>query len=134
MKLLRLTLATRVKSYAQVTPLEPPQLPPGGRAIVYFELQGWKPVIRDDGMQLTEVHYTVQILDNSGAPVWSDMLQKAKDLSRAERKDLYVTRLLTVPASMVPGKYSLRVVASDPASGEEASAVIPLEVQALAAK
>lgn len=134
MKVQHLALATRVKSYGQVTPLEPAQLPPGGRAIVYFELQGWKPVVRDDGMQLTEVHYTVQLLDNSGAPVWSDMLQKAKDVSRAERKDLYVTRLLTVPASMVPGKYSLRVVASDPATGEEASAVIPLEVKGLVSK
>ncbi|MFO0782860.1 MAG: hypothetical protein U0636_04170 [Phycisphaerales bacterium] len=134
MKVQHLALATRVKSYGQVTPLDPAQLPPSGRAIVYFELQGWKPVVRDDGMQLTEVHYTVQLLDNSGAPVWSDMLQKAKDVSRAERKDLYVTRLLTVPASMVPGKYSLRVVASDPATGEEASAVIPLEVKGLVSK
>ncbi|MBL9141100.1 MAG: hypothetical protein JNK53_04475, partial [Phycisphaerae bacterium] len=127
-------LATDVRGFGDLTPVVPAQLPVGGRAIVYFELAGWHSPPREDGQFVTEATYAIQVLDSEGHPQWSDAPQRAKDVSRVVRTDLFVTRLITLPASLRPGQYALRIVGNDTASGAQSVVTMPFEIVAEPAK
>ncbi len=126
----RPALATRVSAFAEVTALDPAVVAAGGRVIVYFELAGWQSPAREDGQFVTEATYAIQVLDETGHPVWSDVPQRAKDVSRTVRTDLYVTRLIALPATLPPGKYAMRIVANDTANGAQPVAMLPFEITA----
>lgn len=124
------TLARRVRGFGDRVAFEPALLHAGERVIVYFELANWSSPPRDDGRFVTEATYAVQILNAEGQPIWSDAPQRAKDVSATVRTDLYVTRLVTLPSPLAPGAYAARVVADDTATGAQAVAMIPFQIEA----
>jgi hypothetical protein len=125
----KLTLASRVRGFGEITPIVPVEIAPAARFIAYFELAGWTTQAQPDGRYVTEVDYTVQVLDAAGLPIWSDQPQRARDVSRTQRADLFVTRLVRLPDAFAPGKYALRVSALDGATGERTVATTPFEVR-----
>ncbi len=125
----KLTLASRVRGFGELTPIVPVEIAPAARFIAYFELAGWKTQEQPDGRYVTEVDYTVQVLDSAGLPIWSDQPQRARDVSRTLRTDLFVTRLVRLPDGIAPGKYALRVSALDGATAERTVATTPFEVR-----
>jgi hypothetical protein len=123
-------LARRVRGFADLDAIEPPVLHAGERVIVYFELAHWPAPAREDGRLVTEAAYAVQIVTAEGRPLWSDAPQRAKDVSAVARADLFVTRLVTLPAALRPGAYAVRIVADDIATGSQAVALVPFQIAA----
>jgi hypothetical protein len=119
-----------VRGFGDLTAIQPAVLSAGDRLIAYFELAGWTTVAQPDGRFVTEVNYTVQVIDAEGVPTWSDQPQRAQDISRTQRNDLFVTRLVRLPETLTPGKYALRIVAEDGATQDKTTATVPFDIEA----
>ena len=71
-------------------------------------------------------------MDSQDNPVWKDGPYDATQSSPTPVSDLFITRLVRIPATLPPGEYRLRIDAMDVASGSEATVSTPLRVSPVA--
>ncbi|MEM1422887.1 MAG: hypothetical protein AAGH64_02680, partial [Planctomycetota bacterium] len=57
--------------------------------------------------------------------------ERITDFSRNRRRDFYTIQIVELPATLTIGRYHLRLTVTDAHSGEEAQAVVPIDVVAV---
>ncbi|MFO0961706.1 MAG: hypothetical protein U0625_02235 [Phycisphaerales bacterium] len=127
-RILRPALASKVRGFANLTRIDPPNVHPGDRFIVYFELGNWSVVPDTEGRHVVRATYTLSIQDQQGHEIWSEGPLMARDAARTPPQDLFITRMVRIPASLPVGLYTLVIDATDGANGANAKARVSFGV------
>ena len=120
-------LCRKITGFGSFEPLAANALKPGRDALVYCELAGLE--YRPDGEEfVTKIATRVELVrDGDGGKVW-EVSGEDEDRCRARRRDAYVGTLITLPETIAPGPYRLRLSQSDATSGRTATAEIPVTI------
>lgn len=123
-------MARKVRGYGDVEPLGDDALRPGGQFLAYVELKDW-PFLPGIGDQVrAHARYRVVVLDSTGAEVMKEGPFDAMQSSPTPMPELFITRLVTLPRTMAPGDYRLRVDVRDMATGVDTSVTVPFRLSA----
>ena len=60
--------------------------------------------------------------------VWDQSLGEAEDRCRSRRRDYYVNYRITIPTTVAPGDYRIRLTQTDLVAGQTASAELPVTI------
>ncbi|AMV40113.1 hypothetical protein [Planctomyces sp. SH-PL62] len=120
-------LCRKIHGFGSFEPMNANALKAGRSALVYCELGGLE--YRPDGEEfVSQVETRVELVrDEDDAKVW-EVVGKAEDRCRARRRDSYVGTLITLPESVAPGAYTLRLSQADATSGKAAAAEIAVTI------
>lgn len=127
--ILRPAIATKVRGFGSLDAVSG-GVHAGDRVVAYFELGGWTAPAGADGKRLLRVEYSLRLRDAQGDAVWAEGPVVASDASRSEPRDVFITRLVRVPATLPAGAYVLEIQASDPATGASDTQEVRLQVRA----
>lgn len=123
-------MARKVRGFGDVEPLGDGVLRPGGQFLLYVELRDWPFLPGIGDMVRAHARYRVIVLDAAGAEVLKEGPFDASQSSPTPNPDLFITRMVTVPKTMAPGAYTLRVEVRDMATGVESNVTVPFSVAA----
>jgi len=120
-------LCRKILDFGSYEPLKDRTLRPGRSALVYCELGGLE--YRPEGDEfVAKVATRVELVRPAdGEKVW-EVADSAVDRRPARRRDVYVGTMVTLPDSVAPGEYTLRLHQADATSGSTASAEIPVTI------
>ena len=65
------------------------------------------------------------MLTASGQSLWRHDEPEIIDLSRQQREDFFLAQMITLPATLGPGEYVLKVTIQDALSGKSNQAILP---------
>ncbi len=128
-------LCTRIESYGRFTPIETTILPAGKPlvALLYTEVDGFTNATIDaPGMDASGTRFTIHLsqelalYSEMGTVVWSTPRQSLKEESRNRRRDFFTTQRVDLPASLAPGKYTLKLTLRDELKNAVAERTIDL--------
>ena len=63
-----------------------------------------------------------------GAKAWEQSLGEAEDRCQSRRRDFYVNYRISIPATVAPGDYRLRLTQTDLLAHQTASAEVPVTI------
>lgn len=130
LEIVGLCLCRRVDGFGVYEPADPAAIRPGASLTLYWEVEGLR-VEQDGPWFRTRLASAVALLPPDGpddAPVWTHSLGSADDSCRRPRRDYFVNGRLTLPDSLPPGPYRLRLTLDDLAAGLSTSQMIDLEI------
>lgn len=125
-----LELCQRVSGYGIYEPFESHTFVAGRdqKAIVYVELDNFRPVEQGDGTYKVELKQEVVLYNaTDGLAVWKHEPVQIVDESRNRRRDFFVVQLVTLPGRLSVGKYRLKVRVTDLQGGSIDETTMPLE-------
>lgn len=125
-------IASKVRGFGDLQAIDPPVVHAGDRFVAYFELGNWSVATEPEGLYAVRVSYKLTLKDFNQLPVWTEGPLTARDTSRTAPRDLFITRLVKLPASLPAGGYSLVIDATDDATGQMASTTVPFSIVAAA--
>ncbi len=123
-----LRICRKVHGFGNFEPLDSTRCRPGTSVIVYCELEGlrYEP---QGSMRRSRLSTRVELVPaRGGEPAWSQDLGTAEDVCRRRRRDYYVNFRITLPTTLPPGDYELRLSQTDEVAGRSVAAMIPLTV------
>lgn len=124
-----LALCGKIHGFGQYEPLDGPTARAGKPLLVYCEMTGLTCEPGDDGYR-SRLASRVEITPTAGGPpAWSRSLGTADDLCRSRRRDFYANYRLTLPATLPPGPYSLRLTQTDLLSGRSIGSSVEFTLQ-----
>lgn len=130
--LANLRMGSKVRAFGEIDPLGDGNLVPGGRFLAYVELANW-PFVPGIGDRVrAHARCTITVVDAGGTTVLRDGPIDATQSSATPMADLFVTRIVRLPASIKPGTYRLIFDATDMATGIQSTVSLPFQVKAAA--
>ncbi|HVP09978.1 MAG TPA: hypothetical protein VMV94_02195 [Phycisphaerae bacterium] len=116
----RVVLCTDISGFGVYKPIEPVQFPAGQKnpVIVYIEVDNFKSEKTPSGLHRTLLSLRPSLLNKSGEELWSASHDNIEDLSRQQRHDFFLTLNETLPASLTPGEYTLKIEVEDVLAGK----------------
>jgi hypothetical protein len=124
-----LQVCHKVLGFGHFETIDPATLKAGQALIVYCEMSGLKYSTEQGGFRSRLASRVELVARKDGRLVWSQDLGMAEDLCRHRRRDYYVNYRLTLPASLSPGAYELRLTQTDLNSNRSASSSLALELR-----
>ncbi len=128
-----LCVCRRVDGFGLYEPADPAPLKAGQTITLYWEVEGLH--AESDGTYYrTRLASSVAILPAEGGsddakPLWTRSLGTADDTCRRRRRDYFVNGRLTLPESLPPGPFRLRLTLDDRISGQSTSQMLTLTTQ-----
>ncbi len=127
-------LCTRIESYGRFSPIATTTLPAGQAfsALLYTEVDGFTnapPLATETGAAArftVELSQELALYSEMGTVVWTARRQSLKEESRNRRRDFFTTQRVDLPATLAPGKYTLKVTLRDEANAAVAERAIDL--------
>jgi hypothetical protein len=124
-----LQLCRKVKGFGDFEPLEATACRAGHGVIIYCEMAGVR-YESEGSLHRSRLASRVEVVASSGGePVWTHSLGTADDLCRRRRRDYYVNYRMTLPESLTPGSYELRLIQDDLVAHHSATGSVPLLIQ-----
>ena len=125
-----LRLCRNVLGFGVFEPLEGPILKPGQPVILYCELSGLRyQTVDTDQSFVSRLSSRVELVSaKDGTKVWDQALGDAEDHCRSRRRDCYVNYRITIPATVPPGDYRIRLTQTDLVAHQTASSELPLTI------
>ena len=123
-----LTLCRRVFGFGSVEPWGASHVRPGQAIILYCEVAGLR--YEPDGERFrSRLAATLELTPEGGdRPAWGEALGPAEDVCRRPRRDYFVSYRISLPATLPPGPYRLRLAQDDLIAGRSTARTIPLVV------
>ena len=122
-------MARKVRAFGDVESLGDQPLRASDPFLAYVELENW-PFVAGIGDQVrAHARYTIAIFDAQGTSIMREGPFDATQVSQAPVANLYVTRMVRLPATIAPGSYRLILDATDMATGVQSTVSLPFEVQ-----
>ena len=119
----------RVLGFGNIEPTEGPDCRAGRPFLLYCEVAGLRYEPDGDHFRSRLASTLDAIPEDGGEPVWSQSLGVADDPCARRRRDYFVSYQLTLPKSLAPGNYRLRLTLKDLAAGGTATESIPIVVR-----
>jgi hypothetical protein len=126
-----LAVCRKVNGFGQYEPADgpPARARVGGSLLVYCELSGLTYEAADDGFRSRLASKVEVVPAGGGEAVWSQTLGTADDHCRRRRRDYYVNYRLSLPGSIPPGSYTLRLTQTDLLAGRSVSGAVDLTLE-----
>ena len=128
-KLTNPVMASKVRAFGDIEPLDAGSLHPGDRFLVYVELLNWPFVPGDGGRVAAHAQYSLRIENLAGTVIWSEGPFDATHTAAAPTDELFITRMVRLPNSLLGGQYRLAIDATDMATGVTAKVKTPFTVK-----
>ncbi|MHC4234265.1 MAG: hypothetical protein ACYSUQ_04035 [Planctomycetota bacterium] len=93
------------------------------RAIVYLEIGNFMSEQTSDGHHRTVLSDDLEVLTPDGRSVWRHEEPSIVDVSRQRRHDFFLAQMITLPGTLGPGEYVLKVSVQDELSGKSNQAI-----------
>jgi hypothetical protein len=125
-----LRLCRKVFGFASFEALDEPTVKAGQRVLIYCEMTGieYEP---QDGSFVSRLSSVIELRSagqDHGALQWEQELGTAEDVCRRRRRDYYVNYRVTLPRTLAPGSYRLRLIQTDLVANQTTSAEMPLAI------
>jgi hypothetical protein len=127
LEITELQLCRKVKRFGDYEALEASACRAGHAVILYCEMLGVR-YAPEGGLQRSRLASRVEIVGSGGEPVWTQSLGTADDLCRHRRRDFYVNYRMTLPDSLAPGAYELRLIQDDLVAHQTTARTIALVI------
>ena len=128
-KLTNPVMASKVRAFGDIEPLDAGSLHPGDRFLVYVELVNWPFVPGIGGRVAAHAQYSLRIENLAGTVIWSEGPLDATHTAAAPTDELFITRMVRLPDSLLGGQYRLAIEATDVATGVTAKVKTPFSVK-----
>ena len=128
-KLTNPVIASKVRAFGDIEPLDAGSLHPGDRFLVYVELVNWPFVPGIGGRVAAHAQYSLRIENLAGTVIWSEGPFDATHTAAAPTDELFITRMVRLPDSILGGQYRLAIEATDMATGVTAKVKTPFTVK-----
>ena len=130
--LANLRMASKVRAFGEVDPIGDGDIVPGGRFLAYVELVDW-PFVPGIGDRVrAHARFAISVIDAGGTTVFREGPVDATQSSATPMAELFVTRMVRLPATIKPGTYRLIFDATDMATGIQSTVSLPFQVKAAA--
>lgn len=90
--------------------------------IVYSEIRNFQSEATTDGMYRTVFATRIDILTADGQPVWHREEPEIIDRCRRRRQDFFIAQRITIPSTLTPGNYVLKLMVEDKLSSRVSEA------------
>lgn len=124
----RITVCREVRSYEDVTEIDPRSLKPGQPLLIYATLENFRSLPTAEGHRTLTLS-TLEVRTASGALVTRQPLGTAADLARSPRRDYFLTHHVTIPAEMPAGEYVFTLCVYDLVGEQLSQAELPVVVR-----
>jgi hypothetical protein len=125
----KLSMASKVRGFGDIEPIDAGSLRAGDRFLAYVELMHW-PFVAGIGDRMTaHARYMLRIEDAKGTVIWKEGPFDAIHSSPVPTDELFITRMVKLPRTIPVGSYSLVVAATDMATGAETDVRLPFAVK-----
>ena len=124
-----LQVCRKVLGFGHYETIDPTALKAGQPLIVYCEMAGLRYNADDHGYRSRLASRVELVARKADRPVWMQDLGTAEDVCRRRRRDYYVNYRLTLPATLHPGPYDLRLTQTDLNGDQSVTSSLPLEVR-----
>lgn len=98
--------------------------------VVYTEVDNFNAEHTQDDRYRTQMAMDIVLIDPDGAETMRRNWPKIEDVSRNLRRDFYIPKVITLPASMMPGQHILRVTVRDLLGNKITQHQVPIRVVA----
>lgn len=123
-----LRLCQRVRGFGVFEPLEPSACKSGLPVILYCEMAGLR-YERSGEAYHSRMASSVDLVPlGEETPLWHVTLGTAEDTCSRRRRDYYVNYRLTLPETLRPGPYQLRLTQKDELAGRTTSRTLSLTI------
>lgn len=99
------------------------------QTIVYSELKNLRTEQTADGGFRTLLGMRLELFNPTGTSVWQQETAEIEDVCRRPRSDFFVAQRVTLPPTLPPGEYILKVMVEDKLSGRAHETTHPLTLQ-----
>ena len=125
----KLSMASKVRGFGDIEPIDAGSLRAGDRFLAYVELMHW-PFVAGIGDRMTaHARYMLRIEDAKGTVIWKEGPFDAIHSSPVPTDELFITRMVKLPRTIPAGSYNLVVAATDMATGAETDVRLPFVVR-----
>ncbi len=124
-----LRLCRKVRGFGDVDPWTAPRIRPGQSVIVYSELSGVHYEEAGERVRSRIAGSAEWFVQGAQSPVRREALGLAEDTADRPRHEFFVGYVVTVPATLPPGSYQLRVTQVDEVGQSSDSRSVPLVVE-----
>lgn len=125
----KLAMASKVRGFGDIEPIDAGSLRAGDRFLAYVELMHW-PFVAGIGDRMTaHARYMLRIEDAKGTVIWKEGPFDAIHSSPVPTDELFITRMVKLPRTIPAGSYNLVVAATDMATGAETDVRLPFVVR-----
>ncbi|HWL94845.1 MAG TPA: hypothetical protein VNT79_15105 [Phycisphaerae bacterium] len=117
----RVVLCTQVEGFGRYKPIEPAEFKAGrrNRVLIYSEVDNFTTKQTNSGMYRTLLSTRQTLMTKDGKEIWSEKSENIEDLARGPRRDFFLSTLpITIPKSLPPGDYVLKVEIEDVLAGK----------------
>ncbi|MCH7993159.1 MAG: hypothetical protein IIB57_01800 [Planctomycetes bacterium] len=98
--------------------------------IVYSEIRNFQSKATTDGTYETVFATRIDILTADGRPVWQREEPEIIDRCRRRRQDFFIAQRITIPATLTPGNYVLKLMVEDRLSSRVSEATRAFTISA----
>jgi hypothetical protein len=123
-----LRLCRKVLGFGAFEPLEEPALRPGQNVLVYCEPSGLRSQSKGNAFVIKLTSRFELVSAKEGTKVWEQELGNAEDEFRGRRRDCFVNYRISLPATVAPGDYRLRLILTDLVSNRSSTAELPVTI------
>jgi hypothetical protein len=124
-----LSMASKVRGFGDIEPIDAGSLRAGDRFLAYVELMHW-PFVAGIGDRMTaHARYMLRIEDAKGTVIWKEGPFDAIHSSPVPTDELFITRMVKLPRTIPAGSYNLVVAATDMATGAKTDVRLPFAVK-----
>ena len=122
-------MASKVRGFGDIEPIDAGSLRAGDRFLAYVELTHW-PFVAGIGDRMTaHARYMLRIEDAKGTVIWKEGPFDAMHSSPVPTDELFITRMVKLPRTIPAGSYNLVVAATDMSSGAQTDVRLPFAVK-----
>lgn len=125
-----LAICREVRGFGQYTPISPAEFPSGEpiEFVSYLEIREYRSEKQADGAYLTQFEMRTKVLNRSGDTVVDLHDPVIEDRCKNKRRDCFVPRLVSLPASLSPGEYVLKTTVVDKLGAKVAETSTPFRI------
>lgn len=116
----RVVLCKSIVTFGQYTPFEPLEFKAGkpNKVLLYVEVENFSMEKTSSGQFRVLLTMRQSLLNKAGEELWSAKEENIEDLSRQPRRDFYLAAERTIPKTLNPGDYVLKVEIEDVLAGK----------------
>jgi hypothetical protein len=123
-----LQLCLKVNGFGDFQAIEPPVRHTGQQVVIYARMDGVRHEATGNGFRSRLAGQVEVIPEGGGAPAWSEALGTGEDTCRYRRNDYFINYIFTIPRTLAPGRYTLRLTEKDLIADRTATREVPLSV------
>ncbi len=125
-----IVLCKAIEGYGRYTPFEPAEFKAGkpNRVLIYIEVDNFTTEKTASGQHRVLLTMRQSLMSKAGEELWNMKDENIEDLARQPRRDFYLIADRTIPKTLSPGEYVIKVEVEDVLAGKLNSASTTLKL------